>query len=536
MKQFFINFKNFFSPLNGAQRALFVLFAAGLISFIGFIFYWALTPSYAMLFGSLAPESANEIVEELRSMGVKYELRDNGKTVAVPRDKVYDLRLKFASTGVSGNDYKGYELFDQNALGMTDFMQRLNQRRALEGELSRTISNLEQVEGARIHIVIPERSPFQETTIAPSASVTLNMKRGQTLEKSQIEGIGALVSGSVEGLVLEKVVILDQNGNQVSDNAREDQDVAASSAQIKVRQNMESYLAQKGQTMLDRVVGPGNSILRVSTEHNFDKIVQESDIIDPESRIIISEERRTTRNAGQTQEPVQGAEEIEPFISNNSEDESVSQVRNYEVSKTREQRENGLGEITRISASLLLNLKKESPVEGEGDVTYTPYNQQELEEIRTIMSTALGISGNRGDEITVTQIRFQDPFENDPAGGGWIQPIPYSDIIKYVFLLIVLVAISVMVFRMSKSMGVEYGAFLENSTNGKNHLGAGSEEKFIEGQSDNEEDFYEKKLSSDARKKLKLIQSKTEELGNFIDEKPAEAAGLLRTLMTQKSY
>ena len=537
MARYITAFKNFFSPLSGAQKALFGLFSLGIILIMGLMFYWALQPSYAMLFGSLAPDSANEIVEELQNQGVPYQLRDNGKTIAVPRSQVYDLRLKFAAQGVTGSEYKGYELFDENSLGMTDFMQRLNQKRALEGELARTINNLDQVDGSRIHIVMPERSPFQETTVEPSSSVILNLNRGRKLAKDQIEGIGSLIAGSVEGLTIDNVVILDHLGNRISENVLVSSEVSASSAQIRVRQDMETYLTNKGQSMLDRVLGPGNSILRISTEHNFDKVLRESDIIDPESRTIISEERRTTRNADESRETIRANEEIEPFVRNTREDESTVQVRNYEVNKTREQQEKGVGEITRISASILLDHKPVVGTDENSDMTYEPYSDDEINEIQRVMSSAIGIDPARGDEVVVTQIRFQDPFADDTGTGGWLlQNLPISDIVRYLFLSVVMIVIAVMVFRMTKNFSVELDPLIAGNDNSGKSLKEEDDKKYLEGETTEEQDdIYGKKLSDEARRKLKRSTQRTEEINNFVDESAAEAAALLRTMINQRT-
>ncbi|MEX0769869.1 MAG: flagellar basal-body MS-ring/collar protein FliF [Balneolaceae bacterium] len=543
MARFFTNFKNFFQPLNGAQRTLFVLFSVGLLLMISLMFYWILRPNYTLLFGSLSPESAQEIVEELQSTGIDYELDDSGRSIRVPRDRVYDLRLKFAADGVTGSDYQGYELFDQNSLGMTDFMQRLNQKRALEGELSRTISNLSQVEASRIHIVLPDRSPFQETTVEPSASVILNLKRGQKLDKGQIEGIGSLIAGSVEGLAVENVVILDQLGNRISENVLVSEDAYASSAQMKVRKDMEAYLTEKAQTMLDRVLGPGNSIVRVSTEHNFDRIVRESNLIDPESRIIISEERRTSTNTDQNREAVSNDGQIDPFVTNTREDESSVQVRNYEVNKTHEQQENVVGEITRISASLLLNYKSEA-VDADGEnaaeaveTQETPYTAEEIEDIRNTLKGALGIVEERGDEVAVTQIRFKDPYVIDTGPDIWGPLMPASEIIRYVFLAVGMIVFSWLIYRLSKNFSIDYDPLIADPQNTGERLEGMADRNYLDRKSseDEDEDLYGQKLSEDARRKLNSEKKRSEEITKFINDNTHEAAALVRTMINQPS-
>jgi len=458
MSNIITGIRNYFSPLSGAQKLLFGLFSVGVLSLLGFLFYWALQPSYALLFGSLSPESAQSIVEELKSSNVSYRLEDNGKTIMVPRGEVYELRLKFASQGVSGNDYQGYELFDQNTLGMTDFMQRINKKRALEGELARTVNSLDHVESSRIHIVLPERSPFQESSVSPSASVFLNVKRGRKLSADQIEGIASLISGSVEGLIKEEVVILDQKGNRISENIPGDSELAASSSQIKIKQATETYLTNKGQSMLDMVLGSGNSILRVSTDHNFDRIVRDSELIDPETRVVISEESRVSVNTDRTRQPGvvpqygPGEGGGEPVTTAQRDDESKVEVKNYEVATTREQYEKTVGEVTRISAAILLNYKSIPPETGEGQSTYEPYTEQELSELREVMIPALGIQEERGDQLNITQVKFTDPFANQKFDEKLFQqPFSIMEMLRWSVLAIVMTVISVMIYRVSKN-------------------------------------------------------------------------------------
>ena len=197
MNKYLDSFQEFFGPLSNAQRVMFIGLMVVIITIVGSIFYWSQKTDYSLLFGGLQPEAAQEIVAELNGQGISYELGEGG-TIFVPDDQVYELRMQLAALGGgSAKDVKGYELFDTNSLGMTDFMQQVNNKRALEGELARSINSLDQVEFSRIHLVLPERSPFEEASVEASASVILNIKRGSKLTKEQIEGISSLIAGSV---------------------------------------------------------------------------------------------------------------------------------------------------------------------------------------------------------------------------------------------------------------------------------------------------------------------------------------------------
>lgn len=529
------SFRTFFRPLTAAQKTLFVLFSVGILTTASLLFYWALQPGYTVLFGSLSPDSAQSIVEELESMGVSYELKDNGQSIMVPRDRVYNLRLQFAAEGASGADYRGYELFDQNTLGMTDFMQQINKKRALEGELARTINNLRQVESSRIHIVMPERSPFQESTVEPSASVILSLKGRHSLDTDQIRGIGALISGSVEGLDTENVVILDQNGNRISEDILMERELTAESAHMRLRQNTEDYLTNKGQSMLDRVLGPGNSIVRVTTEHNFDKLIRESDLIDPDTRVVISEEERSTANANETQEFRYTVDGEEALPVNVQEDESSVQVRNYEVSKTRETLERTVGEIENISASILLDYKTQTePGEnGESLTTNEPYNEEEIEEIRNVMAGALGIQAGRGDVITVQQIRFQETF-SDPGSGNsfFLEPYTMFDLIRWTIAGIVFIVISVLIYRLTNNFSMQSVPLLTKNEYSRGELEEGEEGRYLEGDSrEKDEDIYRKKLSAQA-KEFTNVSEVADEVKKFVENNTTEAASYVRSMMS----
>lgn len=529
-------FQNFFSPLSSAQKALFVLFTVGILTLAGMLFYWALQPSYTTLFGSLAPESAQTIVEELEADGIPYKLGDNGRSIRVPRSQVYDLRLEYASEGAAGADHQGYELFDQNTLGMTDFMQRINKKRAMEGELARTINNLEQVESSRIHIVLPERSAFQESTIEPSASVILNLRRGKQLADDQIQGIGALIAGSVEGLTMENVVLLDQLGNRISDNVLMSREGSAGTAHMRLRQETENYLTTKGQSMLDRVLGPGNSILRISTDHNFDKLTRQSSLIDPESRTIISEEKRTSTNNDQTQQPVSQGEDGEELLATDQQQgESTVQVRNYEVNETREQLERQVGEVTRISASILLNYKTEESQTEDGETVteFVPYSQDEIADIREVMEGALGIREERGDQLSITQIRFQDSYRDTPGEEPfYTDPVSLFELIRYIVMAVIFLVVSVMVYRMSKNFNLGDEPLLSQGEKEKKDKELSEEEqRYLEGESSGEEDIYTRKLSEEAKEVAKANEM-SDEIKEFVDKNTPEAASYVRSMMS----
>ncbi len=549
MGRFTETVKQFFEPLSPAQRMMFVLLIAGMTIFLGSIFYWTLQPEYSILFGSLGNESAREIVQELEEEGISYRVEDSGRTILVRSDDVHELRMKLASKGFAQADVQGYELFDANALGMTDFMQRINKKRALEGELARSISSLEQVDHARVHLVLPERTPFQETTVEASASVILNLKRGQNLGTSQVEGMTALVAGSVEGLETGAITVLDQNGNRLTDGMAKEGDYTSGPMQMQLRQKTELYLTERGQSMLDRVLGPGNSILRVAAEHDFDRLTRESDIIDPDSRTIISEERRTHTDSDESFQHIP-IDEFTPLdrrgetvLTSSRMNEDVVQTRNYEVNTIRELFEKPQGEIKRISASVLLNYKQSVEEDEEGEVVFVaePYTEDELEDLREVVSSALGIQLNRGDELTMTQIRFFDPASEEQYRQMMERPVPWDQILRWVLIVAALLAFAGLMYGMSQRFREEQQPVLFRDFSSGDQLEVDGQddsqesEGKITGMTEEEENFYNRKLSSEARNKLEDKSFVLDEIRDFVEVQPNDAASVIRAMMSEEN-
>lgn len=542
MNHYIEKFQTFFGPLSPAQRAMFIGLVVVIGLFIGTLFYWALKPDYTLLFGSMNSETAQEIVQQLDERGVSYRLEDGGGSIFVNSDMVHQLRLELASVGLVQSDVTGYELFDNNALGMTDFMQQVNRKRALEGELARSINTLEQVESARLHLVLPERTPFQRTSVEASASVILSMRRGQRLSNEQVTGITSLIAASVEGLEASGVTVLDQNGNRLTDGLESHADYASGSLQMQLRKQTEAYLTEQGQTMLDRVLGPGNSIVRVSAEHDFDRLVRESDLIDPDSRTIISEERRSDIQNDETfqQIPIDEFTPLnlrgETIPTANRGNESTSQTRNYDVNRTRELYEKTQGEVRRLSASVLVNYKQSVEINENGEeiVTQEPYTPEEIEEFQEMVRLALGIQPNRGDELSITQIEFYDPLNMDQVSHFLDPYTPWSDIIRWGLILAAFLTILGLIYSLRKGTGTD----LVIGSIGSGHdqmdsfpLEEGSENS-LEFLDENEEDFIDRKLSGSAQRQLEQKAYVMEEIKEFIEMKPAEAAQVMRVIMT----
>ena len=535
--------KDFFAPLSVPQRIMFVGLVMVVFAIVGGLFYWSQKKDPALLFGSLQPEVAQEIVDQLNERGIKYQLQEGGRAIYVDEEKVHELRLEMAPMGGGFSDVKGYELFDANALGMTDFMQQVNKKRALEGELARSINSLEQVEFSRIHLVLPERSPFEDNVVEASASVILTLKKGKGLSTKQIEGITSLIAGSVEGLEPGNVTVLDQAGNRLTNEIDYDSEFSFGSTQMQLRQKTEAYLTDRGQTMLDRVLGAGNSILRVSVEHDFDRLIRESDLIDPDSRTIISEEKRQQTSNNEESEPSVNAQYTQgenAIVVASVDNESLIQTRNYEVNRTREVFEKTQGEIKYLSASVLLNYKRvvQTDERGRETIVNEAYTPMEVEQFREVVELALGVQEERGDELTIKQVEFfEQPFiEGD---NSFLAPSNERDnMFRWIVIGITFLVVLFLINSIRRKMSGEDLKTLSNFQRDEELMegarpGAltdgSSADRMLEG-IDMESEGISQALSNANNKPDEKKYSK-EEIQSFVERKPAEAAQVMRALI-----
>lgn len=533
-------FKKFFEPLSSAQRTLFVGLSVAILVFVGSLFYWALRPSYTLLFGSLKSDVAQQIVQKLDERGVEYELKNGGQAVYVQDDQVDQLRVELAPIGAPQSDMKGYELFDSNSLGMTDYMQQLNNRRALEGELSRSINSLKQVESSRVHLVLPERSPFKETSVKASASVVVSLRQGDELNPKQIEGITSLIAGSVEGLNVQGITVIDQTGKRLTDGKKEDNEFAGEGGWLKSEQKTESYLTERGQTMLDRVLGPGNSIVRVSVKQNFDSIVRESNTIDPETRTLISEQKseETHSNQGSEIVPIDEFTPVEQrgetAVTSTNEDEVSSRTRNYEVSETKEVFKKAQGEISNLSASVLINYKRVQTENEDGETVWEsePYSEEEIEGFKEVLSSALGVQAGRGDKVTIKQVEFWNPGVMTPDRDMISGPLPWNRLLRWGLIFASLIAVIVLVNSIRKGMASgQQGLILGNQFGDGQEVFLGDgEEGSLEGLTKEE---LEKLIDNEAGDTPALQEKKydLEEIVNMVELKPTKAARVVRAML-----
>lgn len=388
-------------------------------------------PGMELLYGNLELTDASQIVKALEAQKIPFELRRDGSEVWVPKDRKLELRVKMAEQNLpsGGAVNEGYELFDkQDALGTTGFMQNVNLVRALEGELARTIRSISKVKAARVHLVMPKREVFSRETQEPSASVILRMDGNGRLGKQEVEAVRHLIAAAVPKLKPHRISIVDDKGTLLARGYENEQEMIAQSSE-EMRLNYENRLARTVETLLERSVGPGRVRAEVTAEMDFDRVATTEEIYDPESRVVRSQ--TTVEEGEQSRETdpasVSVAQNLPDAGLNNDADgvSSSSQNRvqetvNYEISKVTRNHVKELGSVKRLSVAVLVD-GVYNPGEGEGaENVYQPRSEAEMDQLATLVRSAIGYDGGRGDMVEVINMQF---------AGGEVLEAPVEDLI-----------------------------------------------------------------------------------------------------------
>ena len=381
--------KAVWANLSAGQRMMIVGTVAAIVVAVAVGSLVAKRAGYSVLYSGLSPEEAGQVVEKLDQKDIPYRVIAGGTGISVPSSKVYSTRIDLASDGFPRSGTVGFEIFDKTVFGMTDFLQKVNYRRALEGELAKTIGQLNEVEGVRVHIVVPERALFREDEQPATASVVLKMNPARTLSAKQVEGIAFLISSSVEGLSPDRVTIIDTRGTLLSKGFPDQQGGASDG--LELRKSVEDYLEAKAQTLLDGVLGSGKSVVRVSATLNLEQIQQSVESYDPESAVIRSEERvDNTDTAG---------------------GRSESSVTNYEMNKSVQTIAGEVGNIERLSIAVMVDGTYEKTGTGDKAATkFVPRTDAELKKIAGIVKSAVGFDQKRTDYFEIASIAFDRSF------------------------------------------------------------------------------------------------------------------------------
>ncbi|WDN90048.1 flagellar M-ring protein FliF [Desulfosarcina sp. BuS5] len=477
---FFNQLKSILANLSPVKRVIFLTVVAAVITGFIFIISWTTNPEFGILYKNLSPEDAGVILSKLKENKVDYKISSNGTSISIPNDLIYEKRMELASQGLPQGGSVGFEIFDNTSLGVTEFVQNVNYQRALQGELSRTISKFDEVESARVHIVMPSRSLFIDRDELATASVVLSMRRSRMLSRDQVHGIVYLVSSSVSGLAPENVTVIDSNGNMLSGDRGESVTGKISHDQLEFKEGLEKSLEKRVKTMLDTGLGNNKSVVRISCSLNFKKQEKTEEKYYPENKVVRSEQLLSAISSG-TDDVQSGIPGVSSNIAPVKNDASVSkanknfekkdQTVNYEIGKIINHIIEPVGAITRLSIAVMVDGKYEYKIgkqeksagnvkedkagkenKDNGEWIYIPRTKEEMEKLEGIVKRAVNFDAKRGDEIEIVNIPFETSrltlSGSDVEPEGWLSILKQNKILlKYVFSVFTLLLAFIFIVR-----------------------------------------------------------------------------------------
>ncbi|MFO7819977.1 MAG: flagellar basal-body MS-ring/collar protein FliF [Halanaerobacter sp.] len=392
---------------NFDKRAKIIIIVSTIIAFLGLLILvnWASSPDYTVLFNNLSSKDAGSITDRLKEEQVDYKIENDGSAILVPRSKVHQLRLDLASNDLPSGGVTGFEIFDETQIGSTDFEQKVNYYRALSGELTRTIKQMKNVSYAKVQVTPSKDSIYKDEAQPAKASVMLQLEQHQQLSTSQVRSIANLVASSVETLDFENVTIVDTGGNLLSAKLEEESEENGLSDQLEMKNRLESTMEEDLNVMLTKVLGLNNFVVKVNTNLNFDERSVTSKEFEPivdDEGIVRSRQSKEESQEGNTTTPEgePGTTSNVPQYQENSEEqqqsESEEEIVNYEINEKVEEFVKSEGNVERLSVSVMVNEELEG---------------QQQDQIRRAISTAVGYNQDRGDEISVVGMPFDDSVE-----------------------------------------------------------------------------------------------------------------------------
>lgn len=396
---------------------------------------------YQVLYGNLAEADAAAMIEWLKTENIPYRLEAGGRSLLVPATSVHETRLSLASAGLPQGGGIGFEIFDKQSFALTDFVQKVNYSRALQGELARTIASLGPVETARVHLALPEKRLFKDHQQPATASVIIKLAAGKRLGEAQIDGIVHLVSNSIEGLNPDHVTVIDQNGTVLSRRGDQGLNGDLSPDMLAFQQLIEQRLEERAQALLDRSLGARNAMVRVTAGLDFARTEKTEETFDPEEPVIRSEQVSEERSGSEMTGGVPG---VQSNLEGNTAQAAAAspptsrtqRTTNYEISKVVSRTTSPVGAVSRLSVSVLV-ADRVVPAKDNQPATSEPRSAEEIKALEGVIASALGIDRKRGDTIEVTSMPFieseETGYSDGSAAGGLNAYLPY---LRYALLLV----------------------------------------------------------------------------------------------------
>ncbi|MFZ9964228.1 MAG: flagellar basal-body MS-ring/collar protein FliF [Terrimicrobiaceae bacterium] len=530
MKQVLQQIGKFWNELGSSQRITIGAAGVGVLLGIGALLYWAQKPDMKLLYGKLGEKEAAEVVRVLEEQNIPFQIAGGGSSIYVPSKDVYRVRMDLASKGLPNTGGVGFEIFDRSNFGISDFVQRTNYTRALQGELAQTIEQMQGVKKARVMVVLPESRLLVRTTDSrPTASVFVDTGSSK-LDTAAVNSIRSLVANSVEGLKLDDVAVVDNAGNVLSEDLKSDPQLGSASSIVKYRQQTEDYLTAKVETMLSKVLGPGNSVVRVSATINTEASTIAEEKFDPDGQVprqeTTIEDTSSTSEKGAAEPPGAGVAANVPQdpaqegqqTNKSSNTVRSSKTQSYEINKTMTSIVKNPGAITRITAAVFLATK---PAESGEALPRTP---EQINSLRGMVINALGIAVPKGEDasnyVSIQEVDFPSTVTQPSAVteqiGGYmelVRPIAALVIAAIVF------AIFFIMLRRAKPEEISFELVDDTTDNpAKAALPSGSEED-----------------PTSFLPTAKSLKVSPELLNTLIRQKPENVGATLREWLTTKS-
>ena len=515
--------ESLFGRLGGTRQAAIIIVGVLVTALVFGVSRWATQPDMVPLFSNVPMENVSKMTDKLTELAIVYELRGNGSSIFVSSTDAPKARVALASDGMPDSGRPGLELFDKPAWGMTDYTQRVNFSRALEGELERTIGKMRDVKAVQVHLALESDQLFTKNERASKASVTLTMSNGEAPHAETVRGIASLVSGSVGGLDAQHVTVVDERGQALTTDD-DGSMTGLSSRQLTVQREVETYYQQKADKLLMSLVGIGNARVQVSASINFNKVERTVQGIDPDKQALATEQKSEVAPSS----PQQGAGFTQSATS-------------YENSKSVESFSGAIGNVTRLTVAVLVadkvtlppldTTKKTAPVP-----TVTARSAEEIARIETLMRSALGVDSTRGDVLSVVSAPFDMPAPlpkadtlptPDMLAKLQRNPKPIVAIAALVVLLIVAVVL-VMALKPKKPSKAEQEQLALAAAAQYQMLPAST----APGASDNADPYAQQQLMDDRRPMMLPAPATTferEQAMATVDQRPDAAVRVMRS-------
>lgn len=527
---------------------------------IGFFVYLTTrlsTPDMELLYAELQQTEAAAIAKKLEEAKVPYSVDKTGTKIMVPSDQVGPMRMRMAAQGLPSGGSVGYELFDKGeGFGATSFMQNINHLRALEGEMARTVQTLNGVQQARVHLVLPKRELFARQQNPATASVFLKLRPGAQLSRENIQAIQQLIAASVPNLDPNRISIVDDKGKLLARGTGSDTAEAMMASAEEKKQAYEGRLARTIEDLLGRTLGYGKVRAEVSADLDFDRITTQSEIFDPESQVVRSTQTVAESNESSDRDPLapvtvdqnlptaQASSSASPLSSNksNRNEETI----NYEITKTTKSHVRESGQVRRLSVAVLVDgtyqLSKDAPP------AYQPRSEQEVESIKALVRSAVGLDAVRGDTLEVVNMRFWSPDDDIQKPEELFMGMTKDDLFRIaemvvlgiVAVLIILLVIRPLISRAFEKAEMqeedEMDRLLTDQTGMPAALsaptGALAQDLALEAAQADEE--LEQMIDIN-RVEGRVRASSLRKVGEIVDKHPEEAVSILRNWLYQES-